>query len=248
MKALILDDDIAHVGFISGLLKKYFPQFNSITEMTSAEEVSKNLLLETYDLLLFDVELQNNETIFDYIDTFNISGTKVIFITGHPDYAIKAIKNKAIDYILKPVNINEFKTAINAALQEITINSTEVNTKTVAESQNKNLVINELEQIKIMSLHSIEYFEAEGPYTKVYLTDNSVITSSKNLKYYEELTSKHGFFRVHNSYLANVLHIKQILKKDGLTLEMKSGNKIDVSLRKKEDLFNYLNQMQVNHL
>lgn len=248
MKALILDDDTNHARFISGLLKKYFPQFDSITEMSSAEEVSKELLLNTYDLLLFDVELQNNETIFDYLDTFNISESKIIFITGHPDYAIKAIKNKASDYILKPVNINEFKTAVHTALQEITGKASEINTKTVAESQNKNLVINELEQIKIILLNSIEYFEAEGPYTKVFLNDKSIITSSKNLKFYEELTKTNGFFRVHNSYVANVLHIKQIIKKDGLTLEMKSGNKIDVSLRKKEELFNYLNQIQINHL
>lgn len=248
MKALILDDDSTIAGFIASLLKKYFPQFDLIIQTSTAQDTAKELVTNKYDLLLFDVELQNGETVFDYIDSFNTSAAQIIFITGHPDYAISAIKNNAIDYILKPINIIEFKNAIKKAINSIIGDVKETNTKTILDSQNKNLVVNELEQIKLILLNNIEYFEAEGPYTSIYITDNIVITSSKNLKYYEELTHNCGFFRIHNSYIANVLHIKQILKKNGLALEMKSGRKVDISMRKKEEFFLYLNRLQVNHL
>lgn len=242
MKVLILDDDDVIGGFIQNLIKKFFPQFKSIEYFSDPISAAKAMLENEFDLFLFDVELGSNETVFDYLGSFNLGRGSIIFITGHPDYAIKALKMQALDYLLKPVNIEEFKAAVNKAIQSMVKQNETVSVNDLQNLQASRLVVNELDQIRLIVYGDIEYFEGSGPYTRIHLINGTVLTSSKNLKYYDELTAAIGFYRVHNSYMANVFHIKQIIKKDGLMLEMASGKKVDVSVRKKEEFLNYLDR------
>lgn len=241
MNCLILDDDKSIADFIKSLLEKFYPQIENIIVTDSPTEASKLIYKLSFDILLFDIELQNGETSFDYLDTFPKNDSKLIFITGHPEYAINAIKKRAFDYILKPINITEFKSAISRAIESIQHTEKELVTENLQNKQLNVLTINELDQIRLIPLNDIEYFEAKGPYTILHLKDQTTIISSKHLKHYEEITENVGFFRVHNSYLANTLLIKQIHKKDGVSIEMQSGATVYVSLRKKEEFIAFIN-------
>jgi two-component system, LytTR family, response regulator len=197
---------------------------------------------EQFDLILLDVELGNNLSTFDFIESFNLGNAKVIFITGHPDYAINAIKQNATDYVLKPIQLDEFKKAISKALNQIEKENSVSSLQDIQQKQEKRISIHELDQIRFLTLHEIESFEASGPYTFIRHTKGEIITSSKHLKYYEELVSNAGFYRVHNSHLINLLHIVSINKRDGNSVILKSGQEVSVSTRRKEEFLEYISK------
>lgn len=242
MKVLILDDDTAIAGFIKNLLNKYFPVIKNIDIAFNAKQTAEFLNGSEYEFLLLDVELGNNETTFDYLDTFKLGNSKIIFITGHPDYAIPAIKNNAVDYILKPIDLTDFKKAISKVVNDQTASKSQ-NQNSVDEvfkRQLKSITVSELDQIKLQPINQIDYFEAQGAYTVLHLIDGSHYMTSKHLKYYEELLEGCGFYRVHNSYLLNCLNIARINKKDGYTAQMKSDKQVLVSVRKKDEFLEFI--------
>lgn len=240
MKVLILDDDIQIAEFLKSLIQKFFPKFDKIVIVTNAQETAKTLLNESFELLLFDVELGNNETTFDYIDTFELGNSNIVFVTGHPDYAIEAIKNNAVDYILKPIQIKEFKEAISKVIEAKSKKTALLSLKELQENQEKRISLSDLEQIKFIELKEVDSFEASGAYTVIYMSSGESITSSRHLKHFEELIEDCGFYRVHNSHLVNILKIKKINKKDGVSVHLASGREITISVRKKEEFLSFL--------
>lgn len=242
MRVLILDDDLSIAEFIKSLLLKFFPQIQDIVLATDAKQTGLFLQESNFHLLILDVELGSNETSLDYLDTFNIGEAKIIFITGHPDYAISAIKKKASDYILKPIDLSEFKQAIKKVFEEIERidKPIDFDINELQRRQHKSISVNELEQIRLEKLSDIEFIEAQGAYSIIHLVSKESFMTSKHLKYYEEITIDCGFYRVHNSFLVNTLNIKQINKKDGFSVWMKSEKEVMVSVRKKEEFLEYI--------
>lgn len=242
MKAMILDDDQQIAELLKGLLERFFPQFKTITMVHSGREASLLLSEESFDLLLLDVELGNGESTFDYLDGFHVGQAKIIFVTGHPDYAIDAIKQNAVDYVLKPIQLVEFKNAISRVIQRIESEKKELTLNELQERQQNRITISELDQIRLLTLQQIEAFEANGPYTHIYMLNGDMLTSSKHLKYYEDLVSQSGFYRVHNSFVINILHIASINKRDGASVIFQSGKEVVISTRRKEDFLAYISR------
>lgn len=242
MKILILDDDKQIADFLKNLIERFFPQFSSIILVHNGLDALKTLSEQKFDVLLLDVELGINESTFDYLDSFKTNNAKIIFITGHPNYAIHAIKQNAIDYVLKPIQLDEFKKAISKALDQIEKEYSVSSLLDIQQKQEKRISIHELDQIRFLTLHEIESFEASGPYTYIRQTKGEIITSSKHLKYYEELVSNAGFYRIHNSHLINLLHITSINKRDGNSVILKSGQEVSISTRRKEEFLEYISK------
>lgn len=238
MKALIVDDDKQLATMLKTLLSKFFSEFLTIDLAHSVEDGKQAINDTNYDLLLLDIHLQDGIS-FDFLDQYIASNTKIIFISGHENYAMDALKLRAVDYILKPISIPEFKAAVSKALKDI--QSAHINTMaSIEELQNKSISLKDIEEIKILRLNDIIYFEAAGPYTNVFFGNNEKFVVSKNLKEFELRLTSAGFYRVHNSFLVNTLKIKNINKKDGFYLEMTNGEKIIVSTRKKDEFMNYI--------
>jgi two-component system LytT family response regulator len=237
---MILDDDQQIADLLKGLLERFFPQFKSISTVHSGREASLLLSEESFDLLLLDVELGNGESTFDYFDGFHVGQAKVIFVTGHPDYAIEAIRQNAVDYVLKPIQLAEFKNAIAKVIQRIETDKKELTLNELQERQQNRITISELDQIRLLTLQQIEAFEANGPYTHIHMLNGDMLTSSKHLKYYEDLVSASGFYRVHNSFVINILHIASINKRDGASVIFQSGKEVVISTRRKEDFLAYI--------
>jgi two-component system, LytTR family, response regulator len=192
------------------------------------------------DIVLLDVEM-NDGTGFDLLKQVSNPTFQLIFTTAHNQYAIQAIKFSAIDYLLKPIDPVELNNSLQKAKENInhqtlqkqlTVLMQQFSPKAEAEKQ---IVIKDIDKTYFLKMNDILYCEAEGSYTKFYLTNSEPIFVSRNLRYYEELLSPAGFFRTHHSCLVNPAKIKIYDRKtDSGTLILEGGHTIPVSQRKKE--------------
>ncbi|MBT6005889.1 MAG: response regulator transcription factor, partial [Prolixibacteraceae bacterium] len=174
---------------------------------------------------------------------------KVVFITAFDNYAIKAIKFSAHDYIMKPVNETEFQQAIQRTLADIEKNTDDqVQTDILMDSfrkeiQSKKLVLKTIDSLHIIDISDILFCQSDNSYTTFYFENNERIVVSKSIKEYVELLKDYSFFRPHQSYLVNLNHVKKIDKTDGGFIIMKNKKEIPVSLRQKKQLISLLEQL-----
>jgi two-component system LytT family response regulator len=240
IKVLILDDQKSIAQSIQTLLEKLFPDtFSLIDTVSTIEDAVLFYQKNNYDLLLFDINLGQRMS-FDFFKETGKVSAKVIFITGYEKYAISAIKHHCIDYILKPINLAEFKNSIEKAIQLIKKDKNINYAHQFAELQENVLTLKTLDLVRLTKVNEIEYLFADGSYTKVHLVNNETMFIAKNLKDFESKLLDLGFIRTHHSYLVNALKIKSFIKKDGFFVEMHNGDKLKVSTRKKDALLQYI--------
>jgi two-component system, LytTR family, response regulator len=164
---------------------------------------------------------------------------EIIFVTAFNDYALKAFRYSALDYLLKPVNIDELKAAVAKAEQKLdqkNINlqlNNFINNFKKAELQKIALPL--LDGLIFIPVPEITYLHAKGSYTDVHLHNGEIHTTGRTIKDYEDMLSQDTFCRVHHSYLINVNHIKKYSKGRGGLIEMEDGTIIEVSIRRKEE-------------
>jgi two-component system LytT family response regulator len=196
------------------------------------------------DIVFLDIEMQQ-ETGFDLLNRLHDIDFEVIFITAYSEYAIKAIKFSAIDYLLKPIDIEELKVAVQRVAQK-----REGRTSKRLQILRDNLSTTQKDKLKIAlptahgmiftGIENILYCEASSNYTVLYTADGKEYVASKTLKEYEDLLTDHNFFRIHHSYLVNIGAIKKYVKGDGGHVVLKNDVSLDVSKRKRIDfLYRY---------
>ncbi len=192
------------------------------------------------DVVLLDVEM-NDGTGFDLLKQLNNLSFQLIFTTAHNQYAIQAIKFSALDYLLKPIDPAELRESLEKA--KANINHQSLNKQlavlmqqlSVKTETDKQLVLKDIDKTYFIKTNDILFCEAEGSYTKFYLSNSEPIFVSHNLRYYEDMLSPSGFFRTHHSCLVNPSKIKIYDRKtDSGTLILEGGHSVPVSQRKKE--------------
>ena len=248
IKAVIIDDEPAMQEVSSLLLSEYFPEIKQVGFANSIKSGIDLINSKNPDLVLLDIELTDGNS-FRILQKLKPYNFKVVFITGHNSYAIKAIKFSALDYILKPVNEVEFQQAIQRAVEQINSNTdstmqTEVLMASYKkETQSKKLVLKTTESLHIIDISDIQFCRSDNSYTTFYLIDGEEIVVSKSIKEYSELLTEYGFFRPHQSFLVNLNHVKKIDKTDGGFIIMKNKKEIPVSIRQKKHLINVLGKL-----
>jgi two-component system, LytTR family, response regulator len=192
------------------------------------------------DIVLLDVEM-NDGTGFDLIKQLPNPSFQLIFTTAHNQYAIQAIKFSAIDYLLKPIDPVELNNSLQKAKENISSQTLQKQLAVLLQQfsnkpePEKQIVIKDIDKTYFIKMNDILYCEAEGSYTKFYLSNSEPIFVSRNLRYYEELLAPAGFFRTHHSCLVNPSKIKIYDRKtDCGTLILEGGHSIPVSQRKKD--------------
>lgn len=233
MKAVIVDDEAPVRNTITALLKKSFPD---ITVSAAAGSVAEGVAAVTEhqpDLLFLDIELPDGLG-FDLLKQVGPVRFRTIFITGHQEYALDAIKVSALDYILKPVDEDELRIAIVKA-REI-INQEEEQLKLLALGENlqgkkvlKRIILRTAEALQLIAVNDIIRAEAESNYTHFHLAGGKHIMVSRTIKEYEAMLSGTGFIRTHQSHLVNLNYIEKFYKHDGGYLQLKDGTTIPVS-------------------
>jgi two-component system LytT family response regulator len=192
------------------------------------------------DIVLLDVEM-NDGTGFDLLKQVSNPSFQLIFTTAHNQYAIQAIKFSAIDYLLKPIDPTDLNSSLQKAKENISNKSLQSQLAVLMQQfstkpeTDRQLVLKDIDKTYFIKMNDILYCEAEGSYTKFYLSNSEPIFVSRNLRYYEELLSPAGFFRTHHSCLVNPAKIKIYDRKtDSGTLILEGGHTIPVSQRKKD--------------
>jgi len=241
LRTLVIDDEPNARQVVKNILELYCKSAEVIGE---AENVSKGVKLINElnpDLVLLDIKMPDG-TGFDLLKKVNNINFHFIFITAYEQYAIQAIKQSALDYIVKPINTNELIAAIEKAeLSSITETNQRSKLDTLSYNQDSNpddmrLVLNTQDSIYVVKVCEIISCKADKNYTEVNTDSNKRLVISKTLKEFEEMLKGCGFFRTHQSYLINVKYISHYEKGLGGTIIMKDSSRIPVSSRKK-DLF-----------
>jgi len=239
MKAIIIDNEINIIQGLQILLKEYCPQIVEIHSATNIEDGYNLINKVSPDIVFLDIELDEG-TGLELLDKIRKIDFQLIFITAFDQYAVDAFKYSAIDYLLKPIDPDDLVNAVSKAKDLIERESDHLkfqvlinNLKNVS-GNSKKIIVSDRDNIYSVELNSILYLQADGPYTKIKRFNDFIFTS-KNLKHFENLLSYAGFYRIHHGFLANLDHMKRFDKVDSV-LEMQNGERIPVSVRKKEGL------------
>lgn len=240
LKTLIVDDEPDAVNFIASIIEEYCPRLEVIGTASNAREGIGIILKTTPDLVFLDVEMPHGSG-FDLLQQFPEKSFDVVFITAFNHYAIRAIKFSALDYILKPININEFREAVDKVINKRSsvqarnagYSSLFENLQTVNPSK---LAIPTSDGMEYLKTSEIIRIEADRSYTWFFLEGGRKILVSKNLKEYQELLGEQTFFRPHNSHLINLGHVKKYIRLEGGIIEMDDGSQVPLS-RPRKDFF-----------
>ncbi len=184
---------------------------------------------------------------FDVLRAVKYKNFDVIFITAHEEFAIKAIKFSALDYILKPVDTVELKAAVERALVTIEHRKEEDQfdalQNNILPHQKRRLVLKTQESVHVVDLEQIIRCEADRNYTSFYLTEGKKILVSKTLKEYETLLTGYNFLRVQQSHLVNLDFVERYDKGNGGSVVMKDGSEVPLSPAKREIFFKILENL-----
>jgi two-component system LytT family response regulator len=245
MKLIIVDDQVLAREKTRMLLENYAPNVQILAEADGVRAGLACIQEHQPELVLLDVEMEDG-TGFDLLSLCPEINFKVIFITGHNAFAIRAFKFSAIDYLLKPIALNELLDALKKAESEL--NQTKQNALSVdallqnkqAEGKSEKLVLSDAEHIYLLDKSEIIRCQSEGNYTKFYLTEDRTMLIAKTLKSYVALLDGGTFFRPHRSHFINLLHFDKYDKRDGGIIYMKDKSSLPVAMGRKDFLLKAL--------
>lgn len=240
IRAIIIDDEKSGAEVLQLLLQQNCPNVKIVAVENSADAGIKSIIELKPDLVFLDIEMPS-ATGFDVINATKGVDYEVVFTTAYENYAIKAFKTKAVDYLLKPIDIDELMGAVER-VQDRLKGSESVSVKDMANllnntlNKNKKISIPSQEGLLFVDTNDIVRLEAESNYTHVFLKDKRKITASKTLKYFEELLQNYNFCRVHSTHIINLDLIERYIKGDGGFVVLNDDITIPVSRAYKMEL------------
>jgi two-component system, LytTR family, response regulator len=250
-KALIVEDEVRSRDFLKNLVDEFCPQVAVTGTASNVEEAVGFINTQSPDIVFMDIEMQTG-TGFDVLQQVRHRDFHVIFTTAYDHYAIKAIKFSAVDYLLKPINLEELQQAVGKAIESIQQkekgNKIDLLIKNLRRpaGEDFSISLSTSEGVEFIQLTNIIRLEANGPYTTFFMKDGRKIMVSKNLKEYEMLMSDHGYFRVHNSHIINLKEVKKMIKTDGGYAVMNDDSMIAISPKKKDEFISMMSERNLN--
>ena len=238
LSVAIIDDEPDARSILKSFLQDYCPD---ITVVGEAEDVPSGVALirlSKPDIILLDIHLKK-ELGFDILDKFANPSFRIIFTTAYDNYALKAFRYYALDYLLKPIDPNLLINAIDKAKEDIEKNRFfQEQLNGVLHSHRTQsfdkIALPSAEGVALMEISNILYLKSDGNYSLFFTADGEKIIVSKTLKEFEQILPKEIFIRVHNSYIINVQFVKKVLKEDGGYAQLSNDEKIPISRRKKD--------------
>ena len=242
--AIIVDDEPYSCESLATLIERYCPDVKLLDICYSGADASKAIKEQAPTLLFLDIEMpgMNGFEMLQQLPSINFS---IIFTTSYDQYAIKAIKFSALDYLLKPVDREDLQIAVQKAMQsekqslpqQIEILLQKLNHPTIPVNK---IAIPTIEGLQMIFVEDIISCSSESNYTVLHLKNKQKITASRTLKEIEEMLEDYSFTRVHHSYLVNLNEVEKYFRGDGGYLMMSDGSAIDVSRSRKDLLLKKL--------
>ncbi len=239
--AVLIDDEEKTHKIVSQLIEAHFPNIQIVANAKNVAEGIDIIHSHFPDIVFLDVNMPDG-TGFDLLKKLKFNKFKLIFITAHQENALQAIKFSAIDFILKPIDILDFISALNRTTEALEKEYEQIKIKAFLSNfenitnQAQKLILKTTENIYVVNIQNIIRCKSENNYTTFFLNDGKKILISKTLKEYEELLQAYDFIRIHRSHLINLNYIERFEKRDSGFVYMKDNSKIPVSHRKREIL------------
>ncbi|MFZ1676280.1 MAG: LytTR family DNA-binding domain-containing protein [Saprospiraceae bacterium] len=240
LTAILIDDESNSRNALQQKLISYCPDIRIVAECENGEEGIN--AIETYkpDIVFLDVEMPRMNG-FVMLQQLQHRKFELIFTTAYDHYAIQAIRFSALDYLVKPIEIQALKEAVDKAKQRKQVDIPNQRIETLLHNllnernQNNRIAIPSQEGLQFIELADIIYLEAESNYCSIYLQPEGRILVSKTLKDFEDLLPPTFFIRIHHSFIINKNHVHKYLRGEGGQVIMRNGKSLDVSRRKKEE-------------
>jgi len=253
--AIIVDDEENSIQALKAKLINYCPQVTVVAECLSADEGIKAIEALHPQIVFLDVQMPRMNG-FVMLKQLTFKDFALIFTTAYNHYAIEAIRVSAIDYLVKPVEVEDLKAAIQR------VGAQKADSQHTPDHQNEkieNLLFNFLQQtghikriavptlegFQFIDTGSIVFIEASNNYSIIYLTDNQKITVTHTLKDFEEMLPANMFIRIHHAYIINTNHVVSYIKGKGGQVQMRNGKILDVARRKKDEFLKAFSNLGV---
>jgi two-component system, LytTR family, response regulator len=247
--AVIIDDEPYCCETLEMMIGKFCPELKVVAVLNSGTEALENLPKLRPQLVFLDIEMPHMNG-FEFLERVHFINFGLIFTTSYDQYAIKAIRFSAMDYLLKPIDREELIQAV-AKVSRSLQNPTELQLELLLQKFNwpknpiKKIALPTMEGLQMVEIDSIISCASNSNYTNFFLKHDKKLTVSRTMKEVEELLSDYSFLRVHNSFLVNLNEINKYFKGEGGYLLMSDDTKIDVSRSRKDIL---LQKLQANRL
>lgn len=243
IRTVVIEDEEHSRKMLLAMLHEHCRQINVVAEADSVKTGLAAIAEQKPQLVFLDIELQS-ETSFEILERLPEINFELVFTTAFDHYALKAIKFCAIDYLLKPIDLNELQVAVSKAEKRLNREYLNKNLEALLNNiksgsqNNHRIALSTLEGLLFVSVSDIIYCESSGPYTHFIFKQAAKIVTSKHLKEYEDLLNGYDFFRIHKSFLVNLQEIKKYIRGEGGQLIMSNGAALPVSKQRKEGFLN----------
>ena len=253
LKALLVDDEENNLENLDFMLSNDCEGVKVAGKVHNAEEARRWLRSNKADVVFLDIQMPG-ETGFDLLASLPSYDFKVIFVTAYDQYAIRALRSSAVDYLLKPLNVDELRTALSkvagvrpgdsAYLQNHAILDNLLQTLQGKSRQTK-IALPQLGGIIFIEINDIVSLQADSNYTIIHMKDMQKIVITKTLKEFDDLLDPAMFARIHKSYIVNLKHITEYSSNEGGIVKMSDGNQWSVSRRQMDT---FLEKMKLSSL
>lgn len=246
-KIVIVDDEKNIQDSLRYIVEEFSKDVQVVGIANNVVTGLKTIKQQQPDIVFLDIEMPDG-TGFDLLKQLSNRNFSLIFCTGHDGFAIKAFKYNAIDYVLKPFDIEGVMLAVEKAKQNLKLKQKDLTIKHLleykkTETKRENLILKTATDVFIVKINDIYNCESEKGYTTFKFEGDKKITVSKNLKEFEEILKKHDFIKTHQSHLVNMNYVERFHKKDGGYLVLRNGREIPISIRKKENILQVLENL-----
>jgi two-component system LytT family response regulator len=240
MKCIIIDDEKHCIKTLINLLETNFPEVKILATCSESEKAQHLILHHKPDFIFLDIEMPFLNG-FDLLSKFEHLDFDVIFTTAYDSYAIKAIKFSALDYLLKPICIEDLTFAIDKIKNRMgSISKAQVQMANAVHRRqlSDTIALPTVEGLIFTPVNDIVHCSADGSYTRMYMRDKSEILLSKTLGDVDELLNDYNFFRIHHSTLINLKEVKKYIRGEGGEVVMSNGKNLMVARTRKTDFLN----------
>jgi two-component system, LytTR family, response regulator len=247
IRAIIIDDEKTSRDALLGLITRYCNEVTIVEQANGYKSGIEAIEKHNPDLVFLDIQMPDGSG-FQLLEDIKEINFEIIFTTAFDQYAIKAIKYSALDYLLKPIVPSDLVTAIQKLVKKKS--GTEINSSIKVlldnlknKSESKKIVLSTLDQIHVVAIEDIVRCESDDCYTRFILNDGKVLLICKTLKEYDMLLEEQNFLRPHKSHLININHISGYFKNDGGCILMSDGAKVPVARRKKDKVLSIIQKL-----
>lgn len=243
IKAVIVDDESRAVESLKWEISQFCKEISVVESFTDPQEAVSGINYLKPDCVFLDIEMPQLDG-FQLLERLNFRKFDLIFTTAYDSYALKAFRQDAIDYLLKPIDSDDLIKAVAKIKSNKNSNNLGAEVKKAMEllqqQRRTKIALSFLDKTVFVNIEDIIYCKSDGNYTHIFLKDQKKEVLSKKIKEVEAMIGHRNFYRTHNSYLVNLAFVREFIKSDGQYLILDDGSNIPISRSRKNDLLQLL--------